>query len=242
MSSSSEVTDWRARTVRLSTSPGASGRYCAQRFQQVGGASRNQVEGARKILGRPVGQAFPDQGHQSFFERVRCLCDPGRRVRVGDHRPRGGRCGCQSRGAQLAAGDVGQDVFELVGFIDHDRVVFWEDVADSDVDRVEVQVDDEHVGLGRSPPRLLSETVFADRTAGRPRAFISSNAHLLPGPVADIGEFRTVAGVAAVGEGSQRLEVLSGKARQPRPCGGPAFSDPEVGTLLCLRCVGSPPR
>ena len=102
----------------------------------------------------------------------------------GSDQPRGAAHGnTQRAGGELPGSHRGDPVGELVGFIDHQVVVFGQHRRLRDgVDGQQSVVGHHDVGVGGLGPRLLGETVDGIRAAGGSEAFPRRDADLRPGP------------------------------------------------------------
>ena len=120
-------------------------------------------------------------------------------------------------GADLEAEGSRGDVLELVGLVEDHQVVWRQQLAaDGQGGRVQVGVDDHHVGLGGPVPGRLGEASSAGRAAGRARALPGPDADLGPGDRAGFpGQLGPVAGVrvAPPRSTSRRISRPSGPSR-----------------------------
>ena len=115
---------------------------------------------------------------------------------------------------ELAAGDRGDPVHQLVRLVDDDDPVLGQDAALAErVDGEQRVVGDDDVGLGRGPPGALGEALDAERAAVDAQALARRHRDLPPGLVRDAGdELVAVAGGGRRGPLVQPLHVRAERA------------------------------
>ena len=115
---------------------------------------------------------------------------------------------------ELAAGDRGDPVHQLVRLVDDDDPVLGQDAALAQrVDGEQRVVGHHHVGLGRGPPGALGEALDAERAPVDAEALPGGDRDLPPGLVGDAGdELVAVAGGGRRGPLVQPLHVRAERA------------------------------
>ncbi len=130
---------------------------------------------------------------------------------------------------QLAAGDRGDPVDQLVRLVDDDDPVLGQDAALAEgVDGEQRVVGDDDVDLGRRPPGALGEALHAERAPVHPEALPRGHRDLAPRLVGDAGDQ-----LVAVARGGRRGPLVQPLHVRAERAGGPV----EQRVLLVLGAV-----
>ncbi len=197
------------RTIRLDV---------AHRVGRLHHRSPSRRQGVEGVGRQALSQSGPDpidQGAGPSLAAAGELLDEGVvSDQPSDHPRQTGEVGCADVGTRRR----GQDVLDLVRLVEDRHIVGGKYPAPvSQVEPVEVVVDDDHVGLGRVPSGPFGEAVVAAGALARAGALAWSHRDGLPHPPGRfLLEVGPVAGVGRLGPTTQRLPSTSGETARCR--------------------------